>query len=125
MDANTGGLEAFDLLVRLISRQFDPDDGHASFNRFQAFGVSNGIPSPYSLRPFCVLVPSLTGSKNVLAPNVSIVLEFICGSGMSEHPGLMLTLHSGELVSVLTPFVTIDAICLVFQNHVNYGNSRC
>ena len=82
---------------------------------FRIFGVSNGTPFPDFFGAFRVVVSGITGSDQVLAPNMSTVLELVRRGVMNHYPGLMPTLYPGELATVPTPFGSIDALWSAFQ----------
>ena len=77
---------------------------------FRIFGVSNGTPFPDFFGAFRVVVSGITGSDQVLAPNMSTVLELVRRGVMNQYPGLMSTLFPGEPATVPTLFGSIDAV---------------
>ena len=74
---------------------------------FRIFGVSNGTPFPDFFGAFRVVVSGITGSDQVLAPNMSTVLELVRRGVMNHYPGLMPTLYPGELATVPTLFCSM------------------
>ncbi|CAB1100852.1 unnamed protein product [Ectocarpus sp. CCAP 1310/34] len=114
LDDGATGPEAFTLLLRLLSEQFDVGDRQESFLRLQEFGVSNGTLFADYLRAFRLLVSSVTGSERVLAPSVSMVLEIVRNSVSKQFPSLAPMLYPGDLATAVTPFDSIDAMWQAF-----------
>ena len=114
LDDGATGPEAFTLLLRLLSEQFDVGDRQESFLRLQQFGVSNGTLFADYLRAFRLLVSSVTGSERVLAPSVSMVLEIVRNSVSKQFPSLAPMLYPGDLATAVTPFDSIDAMWQAF-----------
>lgn len=61
--------------------------------RLGQFGASNGTLFADYLRPFRLLVSSVTGSERALAPSVSMVLEIVGNSASKQFPSLAPMLY--------------------------------
>ena len=74
LDAHATGPETFHQPISLFYSHLDRGDGTAAFQRLHSFGVTNGTSFSDYFRSFRVVVSSVTGFENILAPNVCVVL---------------------------------------------------
>ena len=86
------GPEAFAVLLRMLSTQFDSADTGESYTKLHTFGVPNGTPFCDFSREFRVIVSAATGTERVLAPGAEVVLEVVRLSVNAQFPTLMPTL---------------------------------
>ena len=64
------------------------------------------LPFSGSFQSFSVVVCSVTGFRELLAPIVSMVLELVRRSVMNQYPGLVSTLLSGCFGLWAHPFLS-------------------
>lgn len=123
LDAGAPGPEAFQLLLRHLSEQFDVGDRQESFLRLQQFGVASSTPFSEYLRAFRLLVSSVTGRERTLAPSGPMVLEIVRHSVSKRFPSLAPV--PGDLATAVTPFISIadmwQAFAPLATNKTRFG----
>ena len=112
LDRKETGPAAFELLLQLLSRQFDHGDAASALRDLQSFGVPNGTPYSAYYRAFRMVVSGITGSERALAPGTGLVLEIVRLSVNEQYPQLMPILYPGGLANRQSPFETLDAMWL-------------
>ena len=106
------GRTAFDLLLQVLSRQFDNGDAASALSEDQNLGVPNGTPYAAYYRAFRLVVWGVMGSESALAPGLGPVLEIVRLSVSEQFLQLMPSLHPGEPATRPQPFDSIDAMWL-------------
>ena len=72
------GPAAFDLLLQVLSRQFDNGDAASALTELHRCGVPNGIPHAAYYRALRLVVSGVRGSECALAPGLGLVLDIVC-----------------------------------------------
>ena len=113
------GPAAFDLLLQVLSRQFDNGDAASALSELHNFGAPNGTPYAAYYRAFRLVVSGVTGSERALAPGLGLVLEIVRLSANEQLPQLMPSLYTGELATRPQHFDSIDAMWLALGTLAN------
>ena len=76
----TSDLDAFKVLLRLISAHFDHGDRCAAIAKLHSFGVATKTPFAGYFRVVHLLIASVTESEWVLARSVEVAIKFFRNS---------------------------------------------
>ena len=95
----TSGPEAFTLLLRLLTTQFDRVGTGEGYTRLHNLGVSTGTPFCDVSRGFRVKLSPVSESERTLVPGVDVVLEVVRIAVNEPFPTLMATLYPGSMAT--------------------------
>ena len=109
MAEQPSGPAAFNLLLQVLSRQFDHGDAASALSELQNLGVPKGTPYAAYHSAFGMVASGVTGSERALAPWVGLVLEKknVPLSVNEQFPQLMPSLCPGELAARPQPSVML------------------
>ena len=102
----------FDVVVQVLSRQFDHGGVASALSKLQNVGVLNGSSYAAYYRAVRVVNSGVTGIESTLASGVGLVLETVRLSVNEKPPQLMPSLYPGELATCPLPFGSIDYMWL-------------